>query len=254
MTKIKLNKNEKITNDNWQSLDDFNLLLNEVVKLNSEDIKLSFQKANTAEKRIVDDFTSNFIADYEGIYKAYLKRWHYKNFVAKPTKETNITSLMLEWDIQNGFRDSEGNYLYDNVLMSKLANLINFFGFEKLIEKMEEYNIPSIPTAYDKKTLLGFPIDEDRKKTAQKAQQQRENNQKELQRLAEKGEVFENGTFIDLSKFVKKDKEGNIEVSNLPIFLEECIKLFIKDSDLNLDKALSYLKSNANKSKIKLVA
>ena len=35
-----------------------------------------------------------------------------------------------------------------------------------------------IPTAYDKKTLLGFPIDEDRKKTAQKAQQQRENNQR----------------------------------------------------------------------------
>ena len=43
MTKIKLNKNEKITNDNWQSLNRFNLLLNEVVKLNSEDIKYLFK-------------------------------------------------------------------------------------------------------------------------------------------------------------------------------------------------------------------
>ena len=58
---------------------------------------------------------------------------------------------------------------------------------------------------------------------------------------------------MNLSKFVKKDKEGLYKFQIFQFF-EECIKLFIKDSDLNLDKALNYLKSNANKSKIKLVA
>ena len=249
-----LTKKDQLTNTSWQSFEEFNDMLNKANKLTSDEIKLAIQKALKSEETQVLDFTSNFKENYFGLYQIYLKRWYYKNFEAKPTKETNITSLMLDFDKINGYRDEQGNYLFDNVTVSKLANLVNHFGFEGLVKVMNKHKIVSIHTAYDNKIAMGYPEDKKRKKASLDAQKVRETKQAKLEALAEKGLTFENGNFIDLSKFIKKDKEGNLEMASLPNYIEECIKLFVKDSDCNLEKALNYLKSPSNKNtQIRLV-